>query len=114
MTTYTAEQYAALNDKVQHLRQQNANLQDLVDSNLDPDQVPLLRRVIMQRREIRAAWQTSNMYQRMWRAAASKLGKDWKQSPESVIERALSTLNDSSVKSTERVRIAKEILEGTR
>lgn len=39
-----------------HWEQQAHNLQDLVDSNMDPDEIPKVRRIIMQRREIKEAW----------------------------------------------------------
>jgi hypothetical protein len=52
------------------------------------------------------------MYQRMWRAATSKLGNSWNESPEAIIEKALKVLDDSSMKSAARVAEAKRVLLG--
>lgn len=56
-----------------HWQQQVNNLQDLVDSNMDPDEIPKIRRIIMQRREIKEAWRAARNYQAMWRRTQTEL-----------------------------------------
>jgi hypothetical protein len=94
-----------------HWKQQAANLQDIVDAQYDTDQIPVLRRLIMQRREIRTAWASAARYQRLWRAEVNRLGHDGNKTAGEVIENALTALRDTSLRSTQRVKRALQILD---
>jgi hypothetical protein len=56
-----------------HWKAQASNLQEIVDSLYDQDETPKVRRIIMQRREIKAAWAWANTYRRWWRREQEKI-----------------------------------------
>lgn len=95
-----------------HWKAQAANLSDIVEAQYDENQIPLIRRVIMQRREIRTAWAYANMYSRRWRAARDELGDDHRLTAAHVIEKALGILNDNTAKTAKRVAEARKVLGG--
>lgn len=102
----TATQEAA------HWKQQAANLQDVLDSMVEQNDIPVLRRLIMQRREIRVAWNTANAYRRRWRASIDALGTDGTVTAADTIEKALRVLSDPTKKTSARVAEARKVLEG--
>ena len=66
-TGHLQDRLARLSRNIGHFQQRAENAEATLKADIDPKEMPLRRRIVMQRREIREAWNSSAMYQRMWR-----------------------------------------------